>query len=466
MDLAQRVRAHATQNIPTYLDSLCLILRERPVSAEKNPAEMRSASELIKDALRYFGLGNIKTLQTDNSHPAVYGEYLSPNPNAPTLLVQGHFDGQPSVESRWKVTSPHEPLLVLDGGERRLYGRGSSDDLGQVFTHLAAINFYQRNELPFPINVKFLVEGGEESGSRDMDKLVAAHKDLLQADVVMITDSAPGRMDHPVITTSGRGIVKMDVTLKTGTANPHSGENIARNAVATLAALLTSMKDYGTGLVNIPHFYDNVAVLPEGERAKLVAMPYDVALFQRNYGLQEVVVEHGFTIQETMWARPSFELHDLTGGQKANIIPTEANAYVTMRLVPHQHPDRIAELFAAELSSRAQLLGINPQQLTIAKVSGAHPFSTQTVHPAFALAEQAMQAAFGASVDYMGCGGTEPIAVVHQQVLRAPVIFNAYNSPSDHYHGDDESFSLDKGFIPGTVANVLFYELLGQSKKS
>ena len=462
-ELMPLVRTHATQTLDEQVNSHIIpLLRSRPVSSERSPAELHSTADDLKSILERVGLENVQILREGESYPAVYGEYHSPLIGAPTLLVQGHYDGQPSDLKRWTVTHPHEPVIVTVNGERRLYGRGASDDLGQVFTHVVALDFYRKHKLPLPINLKFLFEGGGEVGSKDMDTLVEKHKDLLRADVVMITDSAPGRMDHPVITTSGRGLVGFNVTLKTGTNNPHSGDNIAFNAVATLAALLTSMKDYVTQRVLIPHFYDDVQDLSPREREQINAMQFDTDLFRMNYGLQQLVGEQGFTFNETMWHRPSYEIHEIRGGMASNIIPTEVSTYVTMRLVPRQKPEKIGKLFVEELYHRAEIFGLQTSQLIVTSRSSSFPFNTSTDHPSFRKAEQAMAAAFGTSVDYMGCGGTEPIVLVHQQILKAPVIFNAYNSPSDHYHGDNESFSLDLGFIPGVVANVLFYELLAQ----
>ncbi len=438
------------------------IIQAEAVSKHKTPAQMRPVAEKVKIIMATYGIENLQILQEAGSYPAVYGEVRSPHPHAPTILIQGHYDGQPSDASKWIKTKPHQPKIIPEDGERRIYGRGTSDDWGQVMTHLAAVDAYKRTGTPLPVNIKFLIEGGEEIGSNDMDKLVTRYKDLLQCDVVMITDSGPGREGHPVITTLARGLAAAYVTLQTGNNNPHSGDNIAINAQKKLSRLLSKLED-DQGKIIILGFYDQVRILSSLERKKLNSKPFDVELFKKTYGLDEIVTEPGYAPQETMWARPSYEVHGFFEGEKGNNIPTRAEAYVTMRLVADQNPEKIFTLFRDFLLQKAEELGVR-KYLTIQEQGLAFPFSTTTEHPAFKAAERAMEQAFGAAVDYMGIGGTEPIALFHQQILKVPVIFNAYNSPRDHYHGNDESFSIERSFIPGIKANVLFYRNMEEVK--
>ena len=438
------------------------IIEAEAVSKHKSPAQMRPIAEQVKMIMGAYGIENLQILQEAGSYPAVYGEVKSLNPLAPTILIQGHYDGQPSDASKWTKTKPHEPKIIFENGERRIYGRGSSDDWGQIMTHIAVVDAYKKTNTSFPANIKFLIEGGEESGSNDMDKLILKYKNLLACDTVMITDSSPGREGHPVITTTSRGIVSAYITLQTGTGVTHSGDNLADNAVALLASILTSMKDYATSKVLLPYFYDKVQEYTAEERKKLQQIPFDLDLFKKNYGLHRIVTEQGYSAQETMWTRPSFEVHTLVGGEKSNSITTTAESYVTMRIVPNQNPEDIFSSFSTQFREHARRLGLAPKSVQIRQEAGVRPFSTSTKHPFFHAAEKAMEKAFGASVDYMGNGGSEPIAIYHQQLLKVPIIFNAYNSPKDNYHGNDESFSIEKGLVPGIKANALFYENVGR----
>ena len=503
--LEQYVHAHLDEYVK---EGIFPIIKAEAISAQKPPQEMRPVAEKVKQIMSSHCLENLQILQVAGSHPAVYGEIRSSHPYAPTILIQGHYDGQPSTLSEWTpVTdrhgktvsvSPHQPVIVEEGGERRIYGRGSSDDWGQVMTHLAAVDTYCKTGTDLPVNIKFLIEGGEETGSTDMNQLIEKYKDLLKTDVVMITDSAPGRADHPVITTTSRGLVGATITLNYGTNSAHSGDNIAPNPVQDLSELL-QMRDPQIRRVTIPGFYDDVVDLSPTQREKMSKVPFDIELFKRANGLRRIVTEQGYSAQETMWTRPSYEVHYIDSiknitplekltkeqyqammevipfeqltretyekqqhrlfeEQNVNKIPYKARAYVTMRIVPNQRPEIIWKLFLQELQRRAARMQISSEELEIEPESLAHPFTTSTESPFFKAAEEAMQAAFGNSVDYMGCGGTEPIALHHQQILKVPVIFNAYNSQRDHYHGSNESLSIEKGFLPGIIANILFYQ--------
>lgn len=461
------IKEAIVRNLDDYVrKGIFPIIEAEAVSEYKKPAEMLPIARKVKGIMASYGLENLQILQEGASYPAVFGEVHSSNPHAPTILVQGHYDGQSSDAEKWTKTKPHKPVVLSELGENRIYGRGASDDWGQVMTHLAAVDVHRKMGEPLSANLKFLIEGGEEQGSRDMDKVIEKQKHLLSCDVVVITDSGPGREGHPVITTIARGLAAVRVSLTTGTGAAHSGENIQPNAFAELAALLTSMKDYQTGRILIPGFHENMKQFSAEERGRLNQMPFDTDLFKRIYGLRRIVVEEGFTPQETMWIRPSYEIHLIDGGIKGNSIPYATQARVTMRLPVGADPHRADELFRQELYHRAAKLSIHEEQLRVELEHAAYAFSTTTDHPFFKAREQALERAFNASVDYMGIGGTEPIAVYHQQILGVPVIFDAVNTPSDHYHGNDESFSIEKSFLPGIMANVLFYQNMARVKRS
>src|SRR3989338_1794719 len=442
------------------------IILDHAVSKDKKPDDMFATAEKVRDHMRAAGIDNARVIQHEGCYPAVFGEIKADVPNAPTVLIGGHFDGQPSAKKQWTVTEPHKPLIVEQGGEARVFGRCTSDDWGQVLTHVMAVKMIRELGLPLTVNLKFLIEGGEEIGSPNMDKFIRAHKEMLQADLVILTDSSPGRMEAPVITTMARGLVGATVELKTGTNDPHSGKNLAVNALLALNKIL-DMIDLKTGRVSIPGFYDDVRQLSAAERASFNAMPFDTALYTHEYGLSGIHTIDGCTPQETMWAQPSYEAHTVLsrtdeGLVVANLIPTHVKSYVTMRLVANQDPARIFELFKAEAFRRlAEFTPLGAETLNISIESLAYPFAQDTSGPFFGAVADGMAVGFDVSkVDFMGCGGTEPIAMYYQTILGVPVIFNAFNSPADHYHGNDESFSIDRGFQPGIVANVLMYQRL------
>lgn len=444
------------------------IILDGAVSQQKQPDDMVATAQKVRDRLVFVGVNTARVIQHEGCYPAVFGEIKADNPNAPTILIGGHFDGQPSSAKNWTVTKPHEPLIVTQGGDTRVFGRGTSDDWGQVLTHIMAVKLMKELGLPIPVNIKFLIEGGEEAGSPNMDKFIQAHLDLLKADLVILTDSAPGRQDIPVITTMARGLVGADVELKFGTNNPHSGESLTYSAVDVLAQIL-ALKDLRTMRVNIPGFYDRVRPRTDPAISRLITMPFDVDHYRLMNGLGGIVTLDGISAQEAMWAQPTYQVHTITdhhgdGLPHANQLPTSAKAYVTMRIVADMDPLEILDLFKAEVFRRlTELTQLGPETLTISKGHIAYPFATEVTDPRFDVIARSMQDAFDVhEVDFAGCGGTEPIALYYQRELGVPVVFNAYNSPADHYHGHDESFSLTRGFEPGVVSNILIYQRLAE----
>lgn len=441
------------------------IISEGAVSQLKQPSDMTPTAEKVSDHLRAAGIHNARVIQHEGCYPAVFGEIKADVPNAPTILIGGHFDGQPST-NQWTVTAPHEPKLVIEGGETRVFGRGTSDDWGQVLTHVMAVKMIRDLGLPLPVNLKFLIEGGEETGSPNMDKFVTSHKELLTCDLVILTDSSPGRPGIPVITTMARGLVGADVKLEFGTNDPHSGDSLTYSAVDVLAKIL-SLKNLKTMRVEIPGFYDRVRTTSDAAIARLIQMPFDVGHFIKMNGLTRIITLDGCSAQEAMWAKPTYQQHTVLDSKghaipHSNKLTTRAQAYVTMRLVADQDPMEIFELFKTEVYRRLeQETLLQPETLHIELGHLAYPFSTDVSGPMFDAVALSMSEAFGVKqVDFAGCGGTEPIAIYYQNILGAPVVFNAYNDPSDHYHGDNESLSVDRGFMPGIVANVLTYQRL------
>ena len=462
-----RIRAEVgRQGLTLVRDHLFPIIVEEAVSQLKTPNDMLATAGRVRDHMRVAGVTNARVIQHEGCYPAVFGEIKADLPNAPTILVGGHFDGQPSAKNQWTVTQPHEPKFVTQGGETRVFGRGTSDDWGQVLTHVMAVKMIRDLGLPLPVNIKFLIEGGEETGSPNMDKFVKVHLDLLKCDLVILTDSAPGRPGIPVITTMARGLVGADVKLEFGTNDPHSGDSLTYSVVDVLSRIL-ALKNLKTMRVGIPGFYDRVRPMTDPAIARLIEMPFDVDHFIRMNGLTGIVTLDNCSAQAAMWAQPTYQVHTILDPQgeaipHTNKLTTRAQAYVTMRLVADQDPKEIFELFSREVYRRlVEETNLGPETLTIKAGHVAYPFSTDVTGPTFDAIALSMSEAFGVhQVDFAGCGGTEPIAMYYQTILGVPVVFNAYNDPSDHYHGNDESFSIDRGFKPGIIANVLVYQRL------
>lgn len=440
------------------------VIADAPVSKDKTPSDQMSTAIKVRDALIAFGVSNARIIEHPGCYPAVYGSLEADLPNAPTILIGGHYDGQPSMPREWNVTQPHKPKIVTQGGETRVFGRGTSDDWGQVLTHLMAVKMIRSSGAQLPARLIFFIEGGEEEGSKNMDEMIRANKHLLECDLVLLTDSSPGRVGVPVITTLGRGLVSAKVRLKLGDNSLHSGVWSIMPGANEILDQVLALKDLMTQKVLIPGFYNDVVQLSDAERAHFAAMPLDIDTFKRDKGLRIVRLPPGLTAQETLWAQPTYQKHTINGpdGKEplapSNTIYTDACAYVSMRVVPNQDPNNIFRLFKEEVYRRLDALNIPPEFLTIEPESFAYPFLQDTSGPMFATVAESMASAFGvASSDFMGCGGSEPIAIHYQAILGVDVVFNAYNSPLDNYHASDESFSITHGFYPGVAANALIY---------
>ena len=292
-DLVRRVGAQGRRLVEEHVFP---IIGAEAVSKTRSKSDMVEVATRVKDHLQVLGVENARVIEHEGCFPAVFGEIKADVPNAPTILVGGHYDGQPSSKENWIIVQPHEPGFVTQGGETRFFGRGTSDDWGQVLTHAIAVKMIRELGLPLLVNIKFLIEGGEEVGSENMDKFITTHREMLKCDLVILTDSAPGRMNVPVVSTSGRGLVGANVRLKIGNNPPHSGENLAPSALEILQHIL-SLKDLGTQEIMIPDFYSMVRTPGDAEIAKLRAMPFDTDLFIRSKGLTvPIVTPKGFII--------------------------------------------------------------------------------------------------------------------------------------------------------------------------
>lgn len=468
--LEQYIQEHAQELLEDHhfrrIEATC-------VSKEKTPEEMLPCAELIKNMLETTGAHHVQILRQGRSYPAVFGEFRSPFPQARTILIGGHYDVQPVEEQSWTIGHPFTPRLASLYGEQRLTGRGASDD-GQAFTHLDAVVAYLHSGIPLPVNVKFFYEGGEERGSPDMDKVMAVHKGLLSADVALLTDSGNSKEGVPAITYRSRGIVSAYVRVKTGKNDPHSGEGggIVCNAIMALEKIISEMFDGKTQQVTIPGFYDDVLPLSPEEEAHIATIEFDEnAFFKGHYGAQSIIVPD---VKKAMWTQPTLECHALyrAKGENGQIIPlkdtnktvTEAEAYLTMRLVPNQDPLEIAKLFTKRVQELAALhTCLMPSQLSIEIEGAEYPAQVDISNAYVKLRARALEEAFGVPVQITPIGGTEPILNFYHSILGIPVIYDSFDTLKDNAHGNDESFSI-KTWAAGVRANIRTYQLIGEEK--
>ncbi|GAB4478598.1 MAG: dipeptidase [Anaerolineae bacterium] len=451
-----RALEHARMQRGTYLEQLFDLLRIPSISTlpEHRPDIDRAAGWLAADMER-IGLEHVAVMSTGGC-PAVYGDWLHAGPDAPTVLVYGHYDVQPVDPLDLWASPPFEPEIR----EGRIYARGSNDDKGQAFAHLKAIESLLAAEGHLPVNVRVILEGEEEIGSPNLGPFVAAHRDLLAADAVLISDSAFLRPGQPTLPYGLRGIAAAEIRLSGPKTDLHSGGygGTVNNPLLALARILAALHDE-QGRVRIPGFYDRVRMLDADERAALARVPYTLQDWQAETGMTKPWGEPAFTLLERIGARPTCEVNGMGGGFQGEgsktIIPSYAFAKITMRLVPHQDPDEITRLFTDYVRS------IAPDDLRLEVTIGhrAPAVLTPREGPAMQAAAQAYQAVWGVEPVYSLGGGTIGVVASFQQELGAPVVLMGFSLPDAGAHAPNEWFAVEH-YDKGIETIIHFYHAL------
>src|ERR1700681_1770144 len=332
---ADALIAHVRANRERYLDELKAWVAVPSISAQPDhAADVRRSAEHAVERMRLAGLTEAAVLGTDG-HPVAYGAWLGA-PGKPTILIYGHHDVQPADPLElW--TSPPFGAEVRNG---KIYGRGSVDDKGQCLMHLAAIEAHLRVNGALPLNIKVVIEGEEEIGSEHFEAFLAREKERLACDVVVVSDTAVFAEDVPSLTTSLRGLVHWEITVRGPASDLHSGYygGVVKNPLEALAQIIAALKD-AHGRVAVPGFYDDVRELSPQERAGLAALPFDPAKTAHELGVTDLGGEASRLALERMWFRPKLEVNGMFGGYQGagskTIIPSFAKAKLSARLVPH-----------------------------------------------------------------------------------------------------------------------------------
>ena len=335
-----------------FVDELLDFVRIPSVSAsDAHKADVVRAGDWVVARLIAAGAENVRMLPTAG-HPVVYADWLHAGADKPTVLIYGHFDVQPAEPFDLWDTPPFDPV-VRDG---RIYGRGASDDKGGMFIPILSAEALLKTTGRLPVNVKFFFEGQEEIGSPHLPPFIAANGALLKADMIFSADGSQWTEDQPNLITGLKGLVAAQVTVTGARGDQHSGQQgggIA-NPIHGLSHLIASMKDLN-GRITVDGFYDDVIDLTAEDRAAIARVPFDEAEYIADLGVPDVFGEEGYTTRERLWARPTFELNGIWGGWQGNgiktVLPAEASAKITCRLVANQSPDRIFDLLRAHIET-------------------------------------------------------------------------------------------------------------------
>ena len=454
MDVHGYVEAHADE----FVDALRQWLAIPSVSGDPDyHNEVRLSAEWLSAHLREIGFPVTEIWETPGL-PAVYAEWPAADAGAPAVLIYGHHDVQPAVPLDEWLSPPFEPS-VRDG---KLYGRGASDDKGQVLFHGLGVRacLAARGQDSPPVTIKLLVEGEEESGSPHFADLLRREKDRLACDVIVISDTTMWAADVPSMCTSMRGLADCEVTLTGAVRDLHSGSfgGGVPNPLHAMSSLLSGLHD-ADGRVTLPGFYDSVVPLGDQERELLARLPFDEKLWLHDAGDSGATSgEAGFTTLERIWARPTAEINGMWGGYTGEgsktIIPKEAHAKVTFRLVADQHPAEVARAFEQYVAAHTP-----PGLRSSVQVrGGVRPCRSPIDSPAVRAGRRAMQRAFGGEVLFTKEGGSGPEADL-ADTLGAPLVFIATGLDADQIHAPNEVIDVSRLLRGAEVSGYLWEEL-------
>lgn len=440
-----------------HLLELTEFLRIPSVSTlPEHKTDMRTAALWVQEQLKRYGIEGVQLMET-GGHPVVYGQWLKA-PGAPTILVYGHYDVQPPDPLEKWETPPFEPSFR----ENRIYARGVSDDKGPMFHALKAVEALMAVHGKLPLNVKFLFEGEEEIGSPNLPPFVKAHSQLLAADLVVSADGAMWRASEPSITVSGRGMTALEVELTTARIDLHSGRHggAVPNALHAMAELVASLHDR-EGRVAVAGFYDRVRELSAEEREGIAALPFDEEAYRHELELPSLHGEPGYSTLERQWIRPTLDVVGMWGGfqgeGRKTVIPCEAHAKLTCRLVADQNPGEIAALVADHLERHVP----RGARIKVRRFPGGSlPYDMPADLPVLKVAGDVLTEVMGQPAVLVRMGGTLPAAEVFQTQLGAYTLFFSFSAADEQYHAPNEFFRLER-FDAGLRAWVSLWLKLG-----
>ncbi len=448
-------QAYIDANQQKFLDELFELLRIPSVSTDSTKkGDIQKAANFLLQQLGSLNLERVELFETPGN-PIVYGEHC-PHSDKPTVLIYGHYDVQPSDPDELWDTPAFEPT-VKDGN---IYARGSSDDKGQAFTHVKALESFVKSGEEIPVNVKIILEGEEEIGSPNLVPFIESHKEMLSTDMVLISDTAMFGKDQPSITYGLRGLAYMEVEVVGPNRDLHSGVygGAVENPLNVLCEMIAKMKDED-GVIQIPGFYDTVVPLTKADREASAALPFDEEAYKKSLDIDAVHGEKGYTTLERASARPTLDVNGIWGGYTGEgaktVLPSKANAKISMRLVPDQSPNEIAKLFTDYFHSIAP----DTVKVTVTEHHGGFASITNLDFYGLKAAAKAFEDVFEKEVLFSREGGSIPIVADFKKVLGVESILMGFGLTSDAIHSPNEKFSI-QDFHRGIKTSARFFELL------
>jgi len=446
------IKQYIQENEERFLNELFSLIRIPSISAlPAHKDDMLACAERWRQLLLEAGADEAMVMPSEG-HPLVYAEKRV-SPDAPTVLVYAHYDVMPAEPLELWKSQPFEPE-VRDG---HIWARGADDDKGQSMIQVKAFEYLVREGL-LRHNVKFIFEGEEEIGSPSLNAFLKAHKELLKADVILVSDTSMLGADLPSLTTGLRGLAYWEIEVTGPNRDLHSGHfgGAVANPINVLCDLLSKVID-ADGRITIPHFYDDVEEVPAAEREMIAQIPFDEKKYMEAIGVKALKGEKGYSTLERNSCRPSFDVCGIWGGYigegSKTVLPSKAYAKVSSRLVPHQQHEKISQLFVDYLTQQAP----DYVQVKVTPLHGGEGYVCPIDHPAYQAAEKGFEKAFGKKPLAVRRGGSIPIISDFEQILGIKTILMGFGLESDAIHSPNENFSLDI-FRKGIEAVVEFHQ--------
>jgi len=459
------LQAYHKTNQKRYLDELVDLLKIPSISADsKYDGDVKKTATFISQKLKEAGAKKVKIHKTPG-HPIVYGEYIV-DKKKPTVLVYGHYDVQPPDPLDLWDSPPFEPVIKKTKLHPKgaIYARGACDDKGQMYMHIKAFEGMIATK-SLPCNVKFMIEGEEEVGSVNLETFCKKNKQLLACDVVLLSDTSIIANNVPSITTGLRGLSYIEVEVTGPNRDLHSGVygGAVANPINVLSKMIASLQDKNNK-ITIPGFYKDVEVVTKKERKAMNMAPFSLPKYKKDLGIKDVQGEKGYTTLERTSIRPTLDVNGIWGGYTGEgaktVLPSQAFAKISMRLVPNQHPDKITKLFEKHFKSIAP----DGVKVKVTPHHGGNPAVTPTDSLEYKAAAMAMKKTFKKEPLPQRSGGSIPIVALFEKELKAKSVLMGFGLDSDSIHSPNEHFGLFN-YYRGIETIPYFFEYYSELKK-
>ena len=459
------IKQYIKENKQRFIDELIELLKIPSVSADvAYSKEVIKTSEAVKKSLEKAGCQFVEICETPG-YPIVFGQHII-DENLPTVLVYGHYDVQPADPIELWTSPPFEPVIKTTDihPEGAIFARGSCDDKGQMYMHVKAFEYMIASN-SLPCNVKFMIEGEEEVGSKNLSLFVKSNKQKLSCDVILISDTGMISNQQPSITTGLRGLSYFEVEVTGANRDLHSGlyGGAVANPINVLAKMIASLHDENNH-VTIPGFYDNVAELSQEERAEMAKAPFNLDNYKKALDLNDIYGEKGYVTNERNSIRPTLDVNGIWGGYTGEgaktVIASQAFAKISMRLVPNQDWEQITDLFKNHFESIAP----SGVRVKVKPHHGGQGYVTPIDSIGYKAANMAYTETFGVPAIPVRSGGSIPIVALFEKELKSKTILMGFGLDSDAIHSPNEHFGIFN-FLKGIETIPLFYKYFVELSK-